>query len=40
MPSAQELMVARLGRITFANSFSVDSLGFGKLIIISGIRDF
>lgn len=33
-------MFARLNRITFANSLSLDSLGFGKLIIVSGIRDF
>lgn len=33
-------MFARVNRITFANSFSLDSLGFGKLIIVSGIRDF
>lgn len=40
MPTVQELMVARLNRVTFANSFSLDSLAFGKLIIVSGIRGF
>lgn len=33
-------MVARLNRVIFANSFSLHSLGFGKLIIVSGIRGF